>query len=105
MELVVWLQQELSFLNGETFILIYSWVIYINPMAILPQLRDSSFKEPKKLLGVSVPMFFIFLIIQVTIALGAIRISDTNLFVSMSLSAILTSLVIIVTLYRRRNLK
>ena len=105
MDLLTFLHVQFDFLNSELFTFFYSLVVYMNPFALLPQLYSSFRSEPKKLLGVSVLMFVVFLIIQITISLGAIKILNGSLALSMASSAVVTVFIIIVTMIRRCGYK
>ena len=101
MQTLQWLQTQRLFLQAEWFTWLYGLVVFLNPFAIVPQLISSFRSEPEELRGVSVSMFAIFLAIQTAVAMGAIKSMDMSLFLSMSASAILTFLVVVVTLVRR----
>jgi hypothetical protein len=102
MWLMQWLQANFYFLNTEWFVIVYGLLVAANPFAMLPQLVSSIRSEPKRLGGVSVSTFFIFLVIQTAIALGAVKSLDIALFWSMAISATITLAVIVVTLIRRK---
>ena len=101
MQFLQWLQANFLFLDTEWFAVVYGLVVFANPFAIAPQLLSSIRSKPEELRGVSVFMFFIFLAIQSAVALGAVKVSDVVLFWSMSISAVITFFVIVVTLARR----
>ncbi len=102
MEFLLFLKANSGFLNLGVFSFMYGFVIFLNPLAMLPQLLKAFKAKKEELGGVSIPMFFIFLTIQIMIALGAIKTLDTVLFASMGISALLTAAIILVTAYRKR---
>jgi len=102
MSTLLWLQMHMTFLQADWFPVVYGLVVFLNPIALIPQLMSSILKKPEKLGGVSIPMFIIFLMIQTSVSLGAIINSDVNLFWSMAISAVITSMIIPITLIRRR---
>jgi uncharacterized protein with PQ loop repeat len=109
MQIFQWLQAQmlfleikLPFLQAEWFTVLYGLVVFLNPLAIAPQLISSIRSKPEELRGVAISMFVIFLTIQSAVALGAIKSSDISLFGSMAISAVITLAVIIVTVVRRK---
>lgn len=102
MQTLQWLQTQLPFLQTEWFSALYGLVLFLNPFAIVSQLISSVRSKPEELHAVSVLMFVIFLVIQSAIALGAIKSFDIILFGSMSISALVTLAVIIITVVRRK---
>ncbi len=101
MEILHWLNTNLTFLQSDWFTYAYGWIVFLNPCALLPQLFTSIRARPKELYGISIFMFFIFLSIQTVVALGAIKNADLCLFWSMSISAVETFLIITITIQRR----
>ncbi len=101
MQTLQWVQTQLPFLQTEYFTFLYGWLVFLNPLALMPQLISSIRSKAIELQGVSVSMFVIFLIIQMTVALGAVNSMDVNLFWSMSISAVETFLIIVITQIRR----
>ena len=68
-----WLQIHLPFLQTEWFFVLYGFVVFLNPAALVPQLISSIRAKPEQLHGISIPMFIIFLLIQIAVTLGAIK--------------------------------
>ncbi|XLQ19565.1 MAG: hypothetical protein ACKUBY_03160 [Candidatus Moraniibacteriota bacterium] len=104
MQILQWLQIQMSFLQTEWFSVVYGLVVFLNPFAMVPQLISSVRAKPEELRGVSVTMLILFLVIQIAVALGAIKNVDMALFASMSISTVVTFTVIVITIFRR-NLK
>jgi hypothetical protein len=102
MQTLQWLQTQMPFLQAEWFSVLYGLVVFLNPFAIAPQLISSVRAKPEELRGVAVSMFVIFLAIQSAVALGAIKSADMSLFGSMTISAVITFAVIIITVVRRK---
>ena len=102
MQTLQWLQTQIPFLQAEWFPIFYGLVVFLNPLAIAPQLISSIRAKPEELRGVAVSMFVIFLTIQSVVALGAIKSADISLFGSMTISAVITFTVIIITVVRRK---
>lgn len=98
-----WLQAHLVFLQSEWFNYFYGLIVFLNPIAIAPQILSSFRAKPEELRGVSISMFIIFLTIQLTVSLGAIRYGDLSLFISMLISAVITLTVIMVTVIKRNK--
>ncbi len=101
MQIIQWLQSQMLFLQTDLFSFIYGLIVFLNPIAIAPQLISSVKAKPEELRGVSVVMFIVFLTIQLTLALGSIKNLDLSLFGSMVISSLITSTVIVVTVIRR----
>lgn len=101
MQILHWIQVQLPFLQDEYFTLLYGWLVFLNPVALVPQLISSIRSKAVELKGVSVSMFVVFLIIQTTVALGAVNNMDTSLFWSMAISALETFVVIVIITVRR----
>lgn len=101
---MVYLLNNMQFLNAPWFEWLYGIVVFLNPLALFPQLKSSITSKPGELQGVSVLMFSIFFMIQVLVALGAIKTASTTLFVSMTISAAESLLVIVIVTVRRRTI-
>ncbi len=104
MQTLQWLQTQLPFLQAEWFSVLYGLVVFLNPLALVPQLISSIRSKPEELHGIAVSMFAIFLAIQTAVSFGAIKNMDMSLFLSMSISVIITFLVIVITVGRRNGL-
>jgi len=103
MQPLQWLESQMPFLQTEWFTILYGLIVFLNPIAVAVQLISSIRSKPEELRGVAVSTFIIFLTIQLAVALGAIKSMDTILFLSMTISAVETFLVIIITTARRSN--
>lgn len=95
-ELREWLR---PLLDSNGFAVLYGLLVFLNPLAILPQLVNA---VRKKVEGVSVLMFIIFALIQLAVSAGAINVLDWKLFLSMGISFFESVAIIICILMFRR---
>lgn len=86
------LKKRCTFLESRWFGWLYGMVVALNPLAMLPQLLEVL--NTRQVEGISVSMFMIFWLIQVTVALGAIRVLDWKLWLSMTISVLETSTIV-----------
>jgi len=97
--IVDFLNRKLSkYLSREIFKVFVSLLIYLNPIALIPQLW-TVFTAPS-LAGISLTMWGIFLAIQTGVMLEGIRVRSTPMFWSMFISAIFNSTIITTVLIR-----
>lgn len=92
-------KKRCSFLESRWFGLLYGMIVGLNPLAMLPQLLGLLITRQVE--GVSVSMFVIFWLIQTAVALGAIRVLDWKLWLSMTISVLETSTIISVVIWIR----
>lgn len=97
---LLWLHENTkSFTNLKWFDKITLIISLANPIAMLDQLRTLVFSDhPARYAGVSIPMWILFLIIQVTLTFVGIKNKNLGLFISMVLSAIISASVIALVL-------
>jgi len=84
-----YLRDRFPFLESSWFGWIYGLVVFLNPIAMLPQLWGVI--TTRNIEGLSLTMFVIFWSIQTAVALGAIKTLDWKLFLSMFISVIETA--------------
>jgi len=99
--MIQWLHDQMNFLESEWFALLYGMIVFLNPIAMIPQLLSSIRSKPEELKGVAISTFTLFLIIQSALVLGAIKNQDKTLFWSMAISAIETIATLSIILVRR----
>jgi len=94
---LLWLYEKTkSFTHLKWFDKITLIISLANPIAMLDQLRNLLFSDnPARYVGVSIPMWILFLIIQVALTFVGIKNKNLGLFISMILSAIISATVII----------
>lgn len=73
--------------------------MFLNPIAILPQLIKAVTAPSVE--GISVLMFFVFAIIQLAFVAIGIQKLDWRMFVSMSISFLETVAIIIIVIFRQ----
>lgn len=93
---MIYLKEVLTFLEAGWWAILYGVIVFMNPVAMLPQLF--SVLTTRKIEGLSLSMFLIFVSIQTAVALGAIRALDWSLFVSMTVSAVETSVIVVMVI-------
>ncbi len=81
------------------FLTFVSLIFLLNPIALAPQVLTAITAPSVE--GISIAMWFIFLLIQGAVMFQGIRIKDASMFVSMLLS-MLESVSIIVIVFVRR---
>ena len=85
-------------LETKTFNRIFDILIYINPVALAPQVWVALTAESTE--GVSIGMLVIFIAIQIVVSLQGIRIKSTSMFISMAISALESAVIIVIVLIR-----
>ncbi len=93
---LLWLYEKTkSFTHLKWFDKVTLIISLANPVAMLDQLRNLLFSDnPARYAGVSIPMWILFLIIQVALTFVGIKNKNLGLFISMVLSAIISATVI-----------
>lgn len=79
-------------------------VVFLNPIAIIPQLFIAAKGEKKQIEGISIFTFLLFAAIQLAVASSAIIAIDWKLFSSMAISFLESVAIVLITLKRRRCL-
>lgn len=77
----------------------FSVLIFINPVALAPQLWSAI--KAKSVDGISIPMLLIFLVVQTIMTLYGIQTKSTGMFLAMFLSMLITLGIILAVLIRR----
>jgi hypothetical protein len=97
---LLWLHENTkNFTNLKWFDKITLIISLANPIAMLDQLRTLLLSDnPARYVGVSIPMWILFLIIQITLTFVGIKNKNLGLFISMVLSAIISTSVIAIVL-------
>jgi len=85
-------------LESKAFSRIFNILIYINPVALAPQVWVALTAQSTE--GISIGMLTIFIAIQVVVSLQGIRIKSTSMFLSMAISAVLSATIIAIVLIR-----
>lgn len=85
-------------LETKAFSRIFDILVFINPIALLPQLWAAITAPSVE--GISIGMLMIFIAIQVVVSLQGIRIKSTSMFLSMGISAIESAAIIGIVLVR-----
>lgn len=85
-------------LETKAFSRIFNILIFINPIALIPQIW-SSVTAPN-VEGISIGMLAIFIAIQIVVSLQGIRIKSSSMFLSMAISAVESATIIGVVLIR-----
>lgn len=85
-------------LENKVFTFIVDALIFLNPLALAPQLW-TIFRAPS-VEGISLLMWVIFSLIQIAMAFEGVHVKSKSMFYSMSISAIESITVIIVVLIR-----
>ena len=98
-EFMVWLYARCKpLVEARWFEVVISCVIFMNPLAILPQ-TIAVFTAPS-VTGISVPMWFVFAGLQTAFTLYGIKMKDFSIFASMLASFIQSITIIIVVSFR-----
>ena len=94
---LLWLHEKTkSFTHLKWFDKVTLIISLANPIAMLDQLRTLLFSDnPARYAGVSIPMWILFLIIQVALTFVGIKNKNLGLFISMVLSALISATVIL----------
>ena len=80
--------------DSEVFTVIMDIIIYLNPIALAPQVYKVI--KAKSVEGISVTMYMIFFLIQLAFVFHGIKTQSSTVFLSMFISMI-ESLVIMIT--------
>jgi hypothetical protein len=76
-------------------------VVFLNPVAMLPQLWTAFTAPPEQLAGIALSTFVLFATIQTAIALSAIQALNWKLFWSMTISFFQSIMIVVAVLLRR----
>lgn len=94
------LKKRMGFLDTPLGNFVLGVVVFLNPVAMLPQLKIAVLAPAEQLAGVSVGTFILFVFIQVAVASSAVKAMDWKLFFSMAISAVLTLAIVFFVVVR-----
>ena len=99
-KLMLFLKEKCSFLESKWCDWLMGVVVFLNPIAILPQLIIAFTAPTEKVAGISLTTFVLFAAIQAAIAGSAIRALNWKLFGSMTISFLQSITIVVVILIR-----
>lgn len=94
------LKKKLGFLETPWGNFALGVMVFLNPVAMLPQLRIVILDPAEQVAGVSVGTFVLFLLIQTAVAASAVKAMDWKLFLSMVISLVLTLMIVVFVVIR-----
>lgn len=95
-----WLKIKLPFLENPWCQIAIGIIVFLNPVAMMPQVINVFTSSPKELAGISIFTFILFALIQIGVAGSAIRSGDWKLFGSMAISFVQSITVALVVFLR-----
>lgn len=94
------IRNRIPFLEKRWFTFLLGAVVWLNPVAILPQLWDALTIAQDRVGGISVATWCVFMLIQASVSLTALSTRNRALFESMLVSFVLSTLVVVTVLVR-----
>ncbi len=95
------LKRACPFIETSWCQLLIGLVVFLNPIAMLPQLWTAFTAPAEQLTGIAVSTFVLFAAIQTAVALSAIKALDWKLFWSMTISFFQSIAIVVAVLVRR----
>lgn len=95
------LRRALPFIDTTWCQILIGLVVFLNPVAMLPQLWTAFTAPPEQLAGIAVSTFVLFAAIQTAVALSSIKALDWKLFWSMTISFFQSIAIVVAVLLRR----
>jgi len=95
------LKRVCSFIDTGWCQLLIGLVVFLNPIAMLPQLVTAFTAPSEQLAGIAVSTFVLFAAIQTAVALSAIKALDWKLFWSMTISFFQSLAIVAAVMVRR----
>jgi len=98
--LMLALKRACPFIETKWCQILIGFVVFLNPIAMLPQLFTAFTAPAEQLAGIAVSTFMLFAAIQTAVALSAIRALDWKLFGSMAISFVQSITIVVAVLIR-----
>lgn len=97
---VLRLKERYSFLDSWWCNWLIGLVVFLNPIAMLPQVVVAFTGTPEQVSGISVSTFLLFAAIQLAVSASAVKSVDWKLFCSMGISFFQSLLIVVMVIIR-----
>lgn len=98
--LILKLKKNCSFLDSWWCNLLIGLVVFLNPIAMLPQVLVAFTGTTEQVTGISISTFLLFSAIQLAVATSAVKAVDWKLFCSMAISFFQSLIIVAVVIIR-----
>lgn len=100
MQILPALKKRLGFLETNWCNVLIGLGLSLNPVAMAFQVEKIWNSTNEQIAGISIPTFLLFVIIQASVALSAVKTFDAKLFWSIMLTEVLTIAIVVMIVIR-----
>lgn len=94
------LKRHFGFLETRWCNILIGLGLFLNPVAMAFQVGKIWNSTDEQVVGISIPAFLLFVVIQASVALSAIKTLDSKLFWSIGLTELLTIAIVVMVIGR-----